>query len=438
MKPEWDENAILELVRESVAHELPPGSPIPEANVDLLKSEMLDSMGWVGVLSALEKAIGVRSFAESWPKGEPQSMTALAQLALQTTVRAETAPAVAAPQLDRKASRQVLVGGWGTSLGSLKLEAAEIESQFGLSAGTISERAGVRSIVRVAGSEDELSLGQAAANRALETGQADSSEVEFLVCTSTTFLELPSFSAALHSRLLLSGSTPAFDVGGACVGLANALAIAKNIMAAGGHRTALVVASEVHSRRLASSAQAGEFRGLFGDGACAFLLRSPREGESDAANFRIGEFVSGCSGSISSALHLCLHSDGTVRVDLDGEALGRGAVATLNDIVAKLERLSGVARSDVEYFAFHEPNPRLAVILAQRANVPVERFTHTTETTGNLGSVTCGVNLCSALTRAQENHQPRHGDTIFVAAVGPGVLWSGTYIQTEDEKESSP
>lgn len=429
MKTQWTEDTLLELVRECVKRELPPGSALPAANMDLVKSEVLDSMGWVGVLSALEKALGARNLAETWPEGKPQSMAALVQLALDTTPRSE--PEFSAVRSGLNASRRAFIAGWGTALGSLKADAAEIESQFALPAGTISERAGIRSVVRAAGYEDEISLGQAAAIRALEAGEADSSEVEFLVCTSTTFLELPSFSAALHSRLLLSESSPAFDVGGACVGLVNALATAKSFMVAGGHRTALVVASEVHSRRLASSAQAGEFRGLFGDGACAFLLRSPGDGESDAMSFRIGDFISGCSGAISAALHLSLQSNGTVRVDLDGETLGRGAVATLDDVVARLEKLSGVGRSDVECFAFHEPNPRLAAILAQRANVPLDNFAHTAEATGNLGSVTCGFNLCSALTKARNRRASNSRQTIFVAAVGPGVLWSGTYLERD-------
>lgn len=435
MATDRNEDAILELVLKAVAVELPPGSPMPEASVDLVKLELLDSMGWVGVLSAMEKALGVHDFANAWPEGKPQSIAVLVELAVEASTKAESLADSLSDHPTAGISRAVAITGWGRALGSTKTDAAQIEAQYALPTGTITDRAGVGSVCRASDAEDELSLAQEAATRALETADLDPGEVELLIGVSTTFQELPSFAAALHSRLLLPQHSAALDVGGACVGFVNALATAKNFVANGNRRTALVVASEVHSRKLASSREAGEFRGLFGDGACALLLRASDDCKPGAPPFRIGESVSGCTGSMSSALHLSLHSNGTIQVDFEGETLGRGAVATLDDVITKLERLSGVSRSDVESFAFHEPNPRLAVILAQRADVPLEKFTRTAETTGNLGSVTCGVNLCAALTRARETHRQDRRHIIFVAAVGPGVLWSGTYVQTPNERD---
>ena len=83
------------------------------------------------------------------------------------------------------------------------------------------------------------------------------------------------------------------DVGGACVGFVNALQTASLILSTGGHRAALLVASEVHSRVLASLGAPGEFRGLFSDGACALVLTPARE---DGETPRVGSFTFGCSG----------------------------------------------------------------------------------------------------------------------------------------------
>jgi 3-oxoacyl-[acyl-carrier-protein] synthase-3 len=429
-----DEISLFELVRACVARELPPKSLLPEANVDLVKSDLLDSMGWVGVLSALEKSLGVRQFAETWPEGKPQSIAALVQLAHESIAKSEPAPVSFPDHQLTPATRPVSVSGWGSALGSLKVEAAQIESQYALPVGTISERAGIRSACWASGTEDEISLGQAATNRALENADLDLSEFDLLVCVSTTFLELPSFAAALHNRLLLAESCTALDVGGACVGLVNALATAKSLLANGSRRAALVVASEAHRRRLSTSKEAGEFRGLFGDGACAFVLRSSDHLRSDGPEFRMGEFVSGCSGAMSSALRVSLQANGTVGVTLNGEALGKGAVTTLDEVIAKLESLSGVIRSEVECFALHEPNPRLASILAKRANIPAEKFALTAESTGNLGSATCGVNLCTAFSRVRGGNPHNDRRIIFLAAVGPGVLWSGTYLELNNRQ----
>jgi 3-oxoacyl-[acyl-carrier-protein] synthase III len=424
-----EEKELLDLVRKVVARELRAGTPIPKDDEDLVKSETIDSMGWVGVLTGLEEATGIRNFGSTWPDGKPQSMASLAEMLRVALSKQALGPKAALSQ--RGGNTDVgttSITGWGYALGTQRLEAAQIEADCGLPAGTIRERAGIRSVCRADDSEDKVALGKRAADAALEAANLDAGDLDLLVCTSTTFLELPSLAAALHSRLLLGETCSVLDVGGACIGLVNALAAAKAFLLSGNRRAALVVASEVNSRRLASSNVPGEFRGLFGDAACAFMLQASGTIQGDATAFRLGDFVSGCSGSMASSLRLSVQHNGGLGVIFNGEALAKGAVMTLNEVIAKLEDISGVARSDVERFAFHEPNPRLAAILAQRAGVPIEKFTLTAETSGNLGSVTCGVNLCTALTRLREGGQGKDRHVIFVAAVGPGVLWGGTYI----------
>ena len=138
-------------------------------------------------------------------------------------------------------------------------------------------------------------------------------------------------------------------------------------------------------------------------------------------------FVWGCSGTLSSSLRLSLADTGEIEVQFKGEQLASAAVSTLDRILDHLEKTSGKSRSEVSHFALHEPNPRVVGILAQRAKVPLEKIPLISRTSGNLGSATCGVSLCAALSRAQANPN-RIRPVIFLAAVGPGLLWSGTYL----------
>ena len=428
MEINLDKEALAELVRNAVERELQPGSSLPENDEDLVKSGAVDSMGWVGILTGLEEATGVRNLGSPWPEGRPQTVTALAETlrAALAKERPETKPAVGA-RGESWRTGPISITGWAFALGTNKLDAAQIEAECGVTAGTIRERAGIRSVCRATDGEDEVALGKRASDSALQAANLDPADLNLLVCTSTTFLELPSLAASLHSRLLLNETCAVLDVGGACVGLLNALATGKAFLSGGNCKAALVVASEVHSRRLASSKVRGEFRGLFGDGACAFVLQATGEAEQRGAGFKLGEFVSGCFGSMSSALHVAIQPLGELEVAFDGEALGKGAVITLNEVVTKLEGMSGVGRAEVFAFAFHEPNPRLAAILARTMKVPLEKFTQTAETTGNLGSATCGVNLCTALDRLRAN--PAGGRSVVcVAAVGPGILWGGSCV----------
>ena len=138
-------------------------------------------------------------------------------------------------------------------------------------------------------------------------------------------------------------------------------------------------------------------------------------------------FVWGCSGTLSSSLRLSLADTGEIEVQFKGEQLASAAVSTLDRILDHLEKTSGKSRSEVSHFALHEPNPRVVGILAQRAKVPLEKISLVSRTSGNLGSATCGVSLCAALNRAQANPNSVR-PVIFLAAVGPGLLWSGTYL----------
>ena len=71
--------------------------------------------------------------------------------------------------------------------------------------------------------------------------------------------------------------------------------------------------------------------------------------------------------------------------------LASAAVSTLDRILHRLEKMSGKSRSEVSYFALHEPNPRVVGILAQRAKVPWEKIRFVSRTAGNLGILPNGV-----------------------------------------------
>lgn len=425
--PPLDETGALEVVRKVVSREFQPGVPLPGDDEDLIKTGGIDSMGWVGVLSGIEEASRIRNFGASWPADRPQSVRALVETLREALANGPT-PAAAGEGKEKAGSNLAAsIMSWGYALGSCRVEAASIENELGLAPGTVSERAGILSVARADNAETEVTLGLQAAERALDMAKIEPEAVDVLVVTSATSLGFPSLAPLLHTRLLLRESCAALDVGGACVGVIYALAAAKGLLSTNRCHTALVVSAEVNGRRLSSPEVPGEFRGLFGDGACAFVLSS-HNGLDGPAGSRLGDFVFGCSGAFASSLRITLQATGALEVDFKGEQLASAAVSTLSRVLDSLANLSGIPRSEVGCFAFHEPNPRLIGIFAQRANIPPERIARTTETSGNLGSATCGVNLCTALSRLAANRDDSRRRVIFIAAVGPGLLWGGTYL----------
>lgn len=143
----------------------------------------------------------------------------------------------------------------------------------------------------------------------------------------------------------------------------------------------------------------------------------------------MGDFVWGCSGTFASALRLSLTETAEIHVQFKGGQLASAAVSTLERTLNQLENLSGRSRSEASYFALHEPNPRVVEILAQRVKIPLEKIPLVSRTSGNLGSATCAVSLCTALSMTDANRAGSARPLIFVAAVGPGLVWGGTYFQ---------
>jgi len=92
-----------------------------------------------------------------------------------------------------------------------------------------------------------------------------------------------------------------------------------------------------------------------------------------------------------------------------------------------LESKSGISRDKVLGFATHQPNPRLVALLAKQLGVPPDRFPTIAEHRGNLGSSTCAAALRQLITSAQEAQGPGQS-TIFLASLGPGLLYGGGWI----------
>jgi 3-oxoacyl-[acyl-carrier-protein] synthase-3 len=401
--------------------------PVPNDKEDFAQTGVIDSMGWVGILSAIEEATGIPNFGNPWPDDLPQSIRSLAKAicgSISRTAREMAGENVASPP---GSTVEVELVGWGCALGSVRVEAASIDRECGLTPGTLEERAGIQSVCRADSNEDEATLGQKASELALQAASLEPEEVDLVIATSATFLNFPSLSAVLHTRLLLREPCCTLDVGGACVGLLHGLATARAFLPSTRRGVALVVASEVHSRRLCSPRVPGEFRGLFGDGACALVLGCSNDSTQQGRG-RLGDFVWGCSGTFASSLRVAIRENNELEVDFRGEALAGAALGQLARIVDDLEGRSGTRRDEVDYFAIHEPNPRLVELLAQRAKIPLEKIPLVSRTFGNLGSATCGVSLCAALSKIEGGPTTSPRPLIFVAAVGPGLIWGGTYL----------
>ena len=312
------------------------------------------------------------------------------------------------------------------AIGSRKIPSEEVDRAFGMPPGKLRLRAGIESLAYATENENELTLGARAAQQALHSAACGAQELDWIIATSETHRGYPSLAAQLHSQLLARENCGALDVGGACLGLVNGLAVAQGLIASGQSRTIAVITSDVHSRTFKPGLVAGEFGGLFGDGASAFLLRA-KNGATPQQAYCLGEFFFGCAGQYAGAIRVADAPNGNLDVHFDGEALSRAAITRLEKVVREIELRSGIARSSLQGLATHQPNPRLVTLLAKQCGLPQDKFPLVARSFGNLGSSTCGVAL-DAILQSARRHQANQWGPIFTASLGPGLLFGGGWL----------
>src|SRR5258708_11829081 len=413
------------LVEDCFRREAGSAAPIPDDNVDLIETGVLDSMAWVSFLRAVETASGVSDLGSGLNERSASLGEVLAALQNSSSDISSPNDASLIQKISSSPAKAMLTGS-AAVLGSRLLPSEEVDRAFGMPVGKLRNRAGIESLAYVAESENELPLAAKAAQDALRAASCGWQQLDWIVATSETHHDYPSLSAQLHSRLLVRENCAALDVGGACLGLLNALVVAQSLIGSGQAQTVAVVTADVHSRTLTPGRVAGEFGGLFGDGASAFLLRD-NNSNSGSGGYLLGEFIFGCAVTYAAAIQVSDSKDGNLQVQFDGEALSRAAITRMEKVLAAVELRSGIPRTSVGSFATHQPNPRLVTLLAKQCGVPKSAFPSVARVSGNLGSSTCGAALHESLRNAL-SHAPGDRLPIFLASLGPGLLFGGGWL----------
>ncbi len=420
---------IRETIRKCLRFVLPADSRLPEDDEDWITGRHLDSMGHVDLLLCVEKSLGYPNLFGHDGADPPRTTRSAVEIVRGALVRFEERVAVGAatrPLQVGEFGAQALLVGWGTSLGGVAVPSNLIDAEFGLPAGTLKERAGIETIRRAAQGEDEVFLAMNAARGALQKSGCSTEELDWILATSETFQGFPAFAACIHSSLLAPQSCRSLDIGGGCTGIAKSFAVAQSFLSRPGGRNILVVSSDVHSRILAPGKVPGEFGGLFGDGACAFLISRDAPG-TNYLPYSIHSSVGGCAGMYSSALQLRRATNESIVLDFHGEALAQAAIDLLEKTISELEIRSGKSREDASAFALHQPNHRVTEILLRRAKLPRDKVPLITKFCGNLGASTSGAALGIALDLHSGKARNERG-LIFLAAVAPGIVWDGVLL----------
>ncbi len=300
------------------------------------------------------------------------------------------------------------------------------------SAEKIEEKTGIRS--RCVASESELAsdLAVTAAERLLQSGVCDATEIDFiLLCTQSPDYALPSTSCLIQERLGIPTSAGAFDFNLGCSGFVYGLSTAKGLIETGQATNVLLLTSETYSKHL--DADDISVRAVFGDGAAATLI-SGREEDAENGSESIGPFVFGTDGRGASRLIL---REGSLREKVEhpgtpGAKLymnGPDIFAfTLKQVPASVNALlakSGETMDDIDLFVFHQANKFMLEHLRKKLKIPAEKFVYALEDCGNTVSATIPI----ALRRAMDDGQLCGGESVMLVGFGVGYSWSAALLR---------
>lgn len=228
------------------------------------------------------------------------------------------------------------ITGTGSYLPQKILSNADLEKMVDTTDEWIFTRTGIRERHIAAEGEFTSDLAFIAAQNAIESAGIAASEIDLIIVATTTPDKIfPSVATMVQSKLGVSGC-PAFDLQAVCSGFVYALATANNFIKAGSAKCALVIGAETFSRITDYSDRGNCI--LWGDGAGAVILQASSEVGIISTHLH-------ADGSYEKMLHVPRNPNGPDTVLMEGNAVFKMAVNTLDQIVDETLTANGMQKA---------------------------------------------------------------------------------------------
>lgn len=313
-----------------------------------------------------------------------------------------------------------VIRGCGASLPKNVVTNADLAKIVDTNDEWITERTGIRQRHIAADDEFTSDLGIAAAKQALIRSAIDPSDIDLVLCaTSTPDQTFPATAVRIQAELGIRRGAAAFDLQAVCSGFVYALATADNFLRAGPYKRALVVGAETFSRILDWEDRTTCV--LFGDGAGAVVLEAqPQNGGLNdrgilssilRADGRYSDklYVDGGPGSTKTVGHL----------RMNGREVFRHAVNKISGVIEETLVDVGLAADEIDWYIPHQANKRILDGTAKKIGVSEDKIVITVDKHGN----TSAASIPLALNTAYEDGRIKEGDLVLMEAMGGGFTW---------------
>jgi 3-oxoacyl-[acyl-carrier-protein] synthase-3 len=312
------------------------------------------------------------------------------------------------------------ISGTGSYLPTKILTNAELERMVDTTDEWIFARTGIRERHIAASDEYTSDLGIAAAKKAIEAANIDVQDIDLLiVATTTPDRVFPSTACLIQNQLGIKNNSPAFDVQAVCSGFVYALSVADSMIKTGAAKTALVIGAETMSRITDWTDRSNCI--LWGDGAGAVILQASNEAGIITTHLH-------ANGSYEKLLTVpagVSRQEGDKTIKMEGNAVFKMAVNTLDQIVDETLLANGMQKSDVDWLVPHQANIRILQATAKKLDMDLDKVVVTVDKHGN----TSAASIPLALDTAVRDGRIKRGDVILMEAFGGGFTWGSALIK---------
>lgn len=287
----------------------------------------------------------------------------------------------------------------------------------------IQTRTGI-STRRIADSATATSdLALLAAQNALSDAKIDASELDLILCATTSGDYIWPSTACVLQEKLGAKRAGAFDLAAACSGFCYGLATADGFIKSGMMQKILVVGADTLTKQVDWTDRGTCV--LFGDGAGAAVLTacSPDEGILTSVLGADGSGVESiwipAGGTRTPLTHDALDNNEHL-LRMRGQEVYKFAVSIVPQSILDALNTVCLRPQDVDLLVLHQANARIMYAIAERLGIPAEKVFVNVDRYGNTSAGTIPI----ALTEAQQQGRLKRGDLVVTCGYGAGLTWA--------------
>ncbi|KOF03454.1 3-oxoacyl-ACP synthase [Roseivirga seohaensis subsp. aquiponti] len=269
-------------------------------------------------------------------------------------------------------------------------------------------------------------LGIEAVKGLLKKTNTDPSEIDLLICATTTPDMMFPATANIIADAIGAKNAFSYDLQAACSGFIYAVTTGSQFIETGKYKKVVVVGADKMSSIIDYSERTTCI--IFGDGGGAVLLEPTEE------NVGIMDSILRSDGS--GAQHLHMKAGGSRKpashetvdnrehyVYQEGSAVFKFAVTNMADVSAEIMAKNNLQGEDVTWLVPHQANKRIIDATARRMEIGEEKVMLNIHKYGNTTSGT--IPLCLW----DYESQLKKGDNLILAAFGGGFTWGAIYLK---------